>query len=316
MLEISHTGMDEMGQILKSKDQQTAKEAAEACMELNRQGVALGQKLEKVENKTEGLESILQYYLRAIQADKTQPVSYQNAGHICVQLKRWEAVVWFHTKVRELDPKYDERPEKDKCGCLVHGKDTLKLERKSWVRTWTIEDAIKELGALPAEAEADLRKGGWTLDPQFTLPKANGKYETFLCSPSGVKFPLAFETWEQRDKALNALTQIDNDVATTWNLPIRINPSHPELSGYVLQSIFLWIADDHKKLANMSLVCTEWLHFSNSNLVWRQVWLRYPHTRELTDDEKDRLDTLSWGEGFLKRLFLKHPPLNVTQRKK
>lgn len=56
-------------------------------------------------------------------------------------MQRWQAAVFFHQRVRELDPSYDKRPKEQKCECLVYARKKIADLQATWSRTWRMEDA-------------------------------------------------------------------------------------------------------------------------------------------------------------------------------
>jgi tetratricopeptide (TPR) repeat protein len=81
-------------------------------------------------------EASLLCYLMAIDLDPTQWLAYQNAGHSCIEMKRWRAAAYFHRRTKELDPNYDKRPEKDKCSCLKYALDEVRKLQEHGTRIW------------------------------------------------------------------------------------------------------------------------------------------------------------------------------------
>jgi hypothetical protein len=265
-------------------------------------------------------------YLGAVAASPGHWLGYQNAGHSCIQLEWWEGSIYFHERVRELDTKYDNRAEKDKCECLTHARSKLQTAKKqSYARLWHFEDVTPpglDLAQLTGEA---------AIDPCWVERRTpEGK---FLLRVNGQ--PFVFDSLAKRQHVLSGLQAICRERearAAEERLTANAQPGHAVLRSDVLQHVLSFLTDDWRgksicvflvcfaklvsALAEAGLVCKGWLRVSCRNALWRAVWLRhvFPSDAPLTPQEHaDLRNVAAFGsDGFLKRLLLRHPPLVRT----
>lgn len=301
-------------------------------IELNRQGVALSSAHPR--NETGAFE----FYCKAIQLAPQSHLAYQNAGHACVVLERWQAALWFHEKVRELDLKYDkvclfvrsfrsfsylgfvlQRPAEEKCQCLDYSKGKTRELHRMWSRIWRMEDAaafVRERTGL------DLLDGAiWTVDHCYALPlddenpKLGWRAAFYRGEETQEPTFVGFPSWESRESTVNAAHALCEELE--WKrkcerIPLSTTRYIAGLPSDCWQHIFSF-ATERELRTSLAPVCRQFYHISLKNSLWKEIWLRFAHADPLKPQEVEILHTHSFGhEGFLRNLLIRYAPLNLT----